>query len=205
MKLEIIKLTDLKPLEHNVRKHNDNQINELVRSVEQFQQTRAIVVDEDNNILIGNGLYMALDRMGKQECYCIRKTGLTEIQKKKLILSDNKIYGLGADDYQAINDYIQEITAVGDFDIAGFDDFVLENMIMSDAEVEVEMKDYGKITDERFTQPAQPETPAVVPQATAPVAEVPRVAPVIPDEPTTPTVEKRYVVCPNCGEVIYID
>ena len=200
MKIETLKLCDLKPLEHNVRKHNENQINELVRSVEQFQQTRAIVVDEDNNILIGNGLYLALQKMGKQECYCIRKTGLTDIQKKKLILSDNKIYGLGADDYQAINDYIQEITLSGDFDIAGFDDFVLENMVMSDAEVEVEMKDYGKITDERFTQP-EPHVSATSPA----IDNTPNVVPSIPDETKTPTVEKRYVVCPNCGEVIYID
>ena len=60
MKLEVVKLSDLKPLENNVRKHNDKQIDELVKSVEQFGQTRAMVIDEDNNILIGNGLYFAL-------------------------------------------------------------------------------------------------------------------------------------------------
>ena len=63
MKLEVVKLSDLKPLEKNVRKHNDKQIDELVKSVEQFGQTRAMVIDEDNNILIGNGLYFALVKM----------------------------------------------------------------------------------------------------------------------------------------------
>ena len=53
MKLEVVKLSDLKPLENNVRKHSDKQIDELIKSVEQFGQTRAMVIDEDNNILIG--------------------------------------------------------------------------------------------------------------------------------------------------------
>ena len=57
MKLEVVKINDLKPLEKNVRKHNEKQIDELIKSVEQFGQTRAMVIDEDNNILIGNGLY----------------------------------------------------------------------------------------------------------------------------------------------------
>lgn len=204
MNIERIKLKDLKPLEHNVRKHNDKQIDELIRSLQQFDQTRAMVVDEYNNILIGNGLFMALEKMGKQECFCIRKLGLTEIQKKKLILSDNKIYGLGADDYQAINDYVQEITLSGDFDIAGFDDFVLENVVMTDEDAAEEMKDYGKITDVRFTEPVQPKAEQTVEMPVAPTP-VPVHTPPVNDEPITPTVEKRYVICPNCGEVIYID
>ena len=120
MKLEVVKLKDLKPLERNVRKHNDKQIDELIKSVNQFGQTRAIVIDENNNILIGNGLYYALVKMNKDDVQCFRKTGLSEVEKKKLVLSDNKIYGLGSDDYEEINNYIQEITSFGDFEIAGY-------------------------------------------------------------------------------------
>lgn len=105
MKLEVVKINDLKPLEKNVRKHNDKQIDELIKSVEQFGQTRAMVIDEDNNILIGNGLYFALVKMNKADVQCYRKTGLSEVEKKKLILSDNKIYSLGADNYDEINNY----------------------------------------------------------------------------------------------------
>lgn len=45
MKLEVAKLSDLKPLEKNARRHNDKQIDELIKSVEQFGQTRAMVID----------------------------------------------------------------------------------------------------------------------------------------------------------------
>lgn len=209
MKLENIKLNNLKPLEHNVRKHNEKQIDELIRSVEQFGQTRAIVIDEDNNILIGNGLYMALQKMGREECQCFRKTGLTEIQKKKLVLTDNKVYSLGNDDYEEINNFINDITITGDFDIAGFDEYILQSMTMTEKENEDMMKDYGKITDINITQPEP--TPA-------PVVSTPQPQVVANDNTSKETVtfvtetevplqktERKYVMCPSCGEVIYID
>ena len=205
MKLEVVKLNDLKPLEKNVRKHNDKQIDELIKSVEQFGQTRAMVIDENNNILIGNGLYYALLKMNKQDAQCYRKTGLTETQKKKLILSDNKIYSLGSDDYEEINNYIQEITGMGDFEIAGYDKFILEQMTATDEQVEEAIKDYGTITDTKFIQ----EEPKQEINNTYIEKE-----PEIKNEPVTMVTEtkvgaekneKKYIICPSCGEMIYLD
>ena len=221
MKIENVNLNLLKPLEKNVRKHSDKQIEELIRSVEQFGQTRAVVIDEDNNILIGNGLYLALVKMGYTDCQCYRITGLTEIQKKKLVLTDNKVYSLGSDNYQAINDYIQDITVTGDFDIAGFDDFILKNMTMSDEENEEAMKDYGTITDIKFTEPQQ--EPVINPSvrennnsnintdtntstSSSSNSELERVATIVTEKPAQEQKQDRkYVICPNCGEVIYLD
>ena len=205
MKLELVKLSDLKPLENNVRKHNDKQIDELIKSVEQFGQTRAMVIDEDNNILIGNGLYFALVKMNKQDAQCYRKTGLTETQKKKLILSDNKIYSLGSDDYEEINNYIAEITSIGDFEIAGYDKFILEQMTATDEQVEEAIKYYGTITDTKFIQ----EEPKQEINNTYIEKE-----PEITNEPVTMVTEtkvgaekneKKYIICPSCGEMIYLD
>lgn len=208
MKIENVKLRELKPLEKNVRKHNDKQIEELIRSVKQFGQTRAIVIDEHNNILIGNGLYMALEKMGAEECQCYRITGLTEVQKKKLILTDNKVYTLGSDDYDGINAYIQEITVTGDFDIAGFDEYILQQMTMSDEEHEEVMQEYGKISDIKLIQ--EETEPAKVPQQvanenTVPTPTAEKVTIVTETEVSAPKVERKYVICPSCGEVIYID
>ena len=56
MKVTIKKLSVLKHPEKNVRIHSEQQIRELKRSLEKFGQTRALVIDENNIILIGNGL-----------------------------------------------------------------------------------------------------------------------------------------------------
>ena len=205
MKLESVKIKDLKPLENNVRKHNDKQIEELERSVKQFGQTRAMVIDENNNILIGNGLYYALVKMGKQEAECYRKTGLTEIEKKKLILSDNKTYSLGSDNYEEINNYIQDITSAGDFEIAGFDEYILEQMTATDEEIEEAIQDYGTITDDSLNE-NQPdiEIPTNNSNNISTDKEVQQ-ATVVTETKTGQNQDKKYVICPSCGEVIYLD
>ena len=63
MKVIKKRLDDLKHPEKNVRIHSEQQIRELKRSLEKFGQTRALVVDENNVILIGNGLSRKNSRM----------------------------------------------------------------------------------------------------------------------------------------------
>lgn len=200
MKIEKIKLADLKPLEKNVRKHSEKQVDELVRSLNQFGQTRAIIVDEDNNILIGNGLYMAMLRRGDTQAECSRVVGLSETQKKKLVLSDNRIYLLGADDYANIEDFINEISLDGDFDIAGFDEAVIKEMTRELDKVTEDVKSYGMIP-EGYIKPQESAAPV---QAAQQEGE-PISTPVAYAAPQTEAKTRKSVICPSCGEVIYLD
>lgn len=200
MKIQTLQLADLKPLEVNVRKHSDNQIKELIRSLEQFGQTRAIVIDEENNILIGNGLHEAMVRSGRKTASVYRKSGLSETEKKKLILADNKTYSLGADDYENIEAYIADITSTGDFDIAGFDESVLRNLMRDADEVLQDVQSYGVLPAEEVEERREKverveNTPA--PQ-NAPVEQA-------TEENEQAPAQVATVLCPNCGECIPID
>lgn len=206
MKIEVIKLAELKPLEKNVRKHNEKQIRELIRSLDQFGQTRAIIVDEDNNVLIGNGLYMAMRQRGDDVAECSRITGLTENQKKKLVITDNKIYALGIDDYSVITDFINDITLDGDFDIAGFDDDVIRQMTKELDEINTDVMNYGTVPQEvaqaqqAVTEKRENESAQVV-QEQRPSAEQP-----VYTAPVSAAVNtERTIICPACGEVIHLD
>ena len=212
MKIERINLSELRPLENNVRKHNEKQIAELIRSVNQFGQTRAIIIDEDNNILIGNGLYFALKQRGDKDCECSRVTGLSEKDKKKLVLTDNKVFSLGTDDYEQITAYIEDITADGDFDIAGFDDEVLKQMTRELEEVHEDLMNYGVITNPTPI-PSTPASSGADNFNTVPASQYNPVS-----EPTQPVYTEparpqaaaevhndRKVICPSCGEVIHLD
>lgn len=103
MKVIKKRLDDLKHPEKNVRIHSEQQIRELKRSLEKFGQTRALVVDENNVILIGNGLYEAMVSLGYQEASVYVKTELSENDKKKLMIADNKTYALGIDNLDTLN------------------------------------------------------------------------------------------------------
>ena len=82
MKTVMIPIADLRRPERNVRMHTDKQIKEFRRSIEMFGQIRPIVVDENNVMLAGNGLYETLLSMGRTEAACYVVTGLSEKEKK---------------------------------------------------------------------------------------------------------------------------
>jgi hypothetical protein len=118
MQTQRLKLSDLRSPDRNVRFHPEEQVAELARAVTMFGQTRPIVIDENNTILAGNGLVMALMRLGHKDGDTYRVTGLSPEQKSKLMLSDNRIWQLGLNDQDAIMEMIRSLD--GDIDIPGF-------------------------------------------------------------------------------------
>ena len=89
MKIELVKISDLKINPKNTRFHTQKQLDELVRSYEKFGQIRPVVIDEAGIIWCGNGFYEALKNAGYSELYALRKTNMTDDDKKKLMLADN--------------------------------------------------------------------------------------------------------------------
>lgn len=126
MLVEKKRLDELRHPDKNVRIHSEQQIRELKRSLSRFGQTRALVVDENNIILIGNGLYDAMLDLGYTEADVYVKTGLSENDKKKLMIADNRTYSLGIDNLETLNDFLEELQ--GDLDIPGYDEEILQQM-----------------------------------------------------------------------------
>ena len=203
-----MKLSDLHVPERNVRKHPEAQIKEFIRSVKMFGQTRPIVVDENNEILIGNGLYKAMEKLGAVTAEVLVRDDLSDQQKKKLMIADNKIYSLGVDDLDTINDFIKELL---DYDVPGFDEELLEMMMADAEEVTEKITEYG-ILDEDEVKDIQnrPQSPQIQPgarpegggisnsseqgEATAQAS--------VPQEGNPE--KKDFVICPKCGEKIWL-
>lgn len=148
--MEIIKvrLSELKEYEKNVRIHPETQIKEYIKSLERYGQLKAAIIDESNNILIGNGLYQALRRMGEEYIYCSVQKGLSENEKKKLMMSDNKLYSLGVDNLEVIDEILKELD--GDLDIVGYDPILLQQIVGEAEEVTEEIMNYGIVDEEEI-------------------------------------------------------
>ena len=80
-----------------------------------FGQIRPIVIDENNVILARNGLFDTLNTMGKETAEVYQYSNLTENQKKKLMIADNKIFNLGIENLDTLNSFLEELN--GDLDI----------------------------------------------------------------------------------------
>lgn len=89
MKLQKLKLADIKPYENNPRK-NDDAVNAVAESIRQCSYITPIIVDEDHVIIAGHTRYKALLAMNTEEAECLICDGLTEEQKKKYRFLDNK-------------------------------------------------------------------------------------------------------------------
>jgi hypothetical protein len=144
MVTETVPLAALHPPERNVRLHPEPQIVELMRAVEMFGQTRPVVIDETGTVLAGNGLVMALQRLGRDTAEALRFQGLSKAAKTKLILSDNKIYSLGHDDYDGIMDLIR---GLDDLDIPGFDGGLLASLISGSEATEDALAEFGRMNE----------------------------------------------------------
>lgn len=83
------KLIDIIPYEKNPRK-NDKAVKDTAESIKQCGYCNPIIVDEDMVILAGHTRLKALKKLGWKECDVIVRTGLTEEQKKKYRIYDNK-------------------------------------------------------------------------------------------------------------------
>lgn len=207
MKVTVKKLADLHPPKKNVRMHTDRQLKEFKRSIEQFGQIRPIIVDEEGTIMAGNGLYEALVAMGRTEADCYVMKDMSENEKKKLMLADNKIYTLGVDDLQAFDEILQELGE--DIDIPGYDEELLKMLTANQAEVDEILTDYGTLSDD-FVSDIQnkAETPRSEAVAVRSIPTASEPAPGSPqsETPKTPvaTPQMRYVICPSCGERIMI-
>lgn len=181
-------INEITPNSKNTRKHSDSQIDELWKSINKFGTIRPIVVDENGVILAGHGLFEACKRNGMEEVDVLVINNLSDSDKKKLLLADNKIYAMGVDDYSTIEEILTELGQANDFEIPGYDSDILEEMygIKSvEAEVETEGTPVQKATEE-IKKEATP----------SPKLEEARKEAV--DE------AERYVICPNCGEKVYL-
>ena len=118
--MEIIKLkiTEIKPYDKNPRK-NDGAVDAVAESIKQCGYCAPIVIDEDNVILAGHTRLKALKKLKYKECECVRKVGMTEEQKRKYRLLDNKTNELADWDIDLLKGELDGLDFL-DFDF-GFD------------------------------------------------------------------------------------
>jgi len=96
MKIEKVKLSEIKPNPKNPRLIKDEKFKKLVKSIKEFPQMlelRPIVVDENNIILGGNMRFKALKEAGHTEVSIVRANDLTSEQKDEFIVKDNVGFG----------------------------------------------------------------------------------------------------------------
>lgn len=125
--MELIKkkLADIVPYENNPRK-NDKAVQAVVESIKQCGYVAPIIVDEENIILAGHTRYKALQKLGKTEAEVVVRAGLSDDQKRKYRILDNKTTEFAEWDFTKLEEELEGLD-FGAFDF-GFDFSRLDGM-----------------------------------------------------------------------------
>ena len=122
MKITQSKVADLVPYVNNSRNHSDEQVAQIVRSIQEFGWTNHILIDGDKGIIAGHGRLKAAQVLGLSEVPTIELQGLSDEQKKAYIIADNKLALNASWDKDILALEVADLEAAGfDIDILAFD------------------------------------------------------------------------------------
>jgi len=88
---ETIKIEEIKPYKKNQKKHPKKQIEQVANSIKEFGFNQPIVIDKNNEIVVGHGRYEAAKLLGLEEVPLLKLDNLSEKQIKAYRLADNKL------------------------------------------------------------------------------------------------------------------
>lgn len=118
MQIEYLELSKLKPYENNPR-INDDAVEYVAKSIQEFGFKVPIVVDKDNVIVSGHTRLKASEQLGLDKVPVIRADDLTEDQAKAFRIADNKVAEYSRWDVGKLNIELEDIDLdMGEF---GFD------------------------------------------------------------------------------------
>ena len=207
MKVTEVSIDKVILAEKSVRMHKEIQVKEFARSLEMFGQIRPIVVDGKYNIVCGNGLYLAAQSLGWAKVKVLVMKNLSEKDKKKLMIADNRIFELGVSNLEILDEFFKELQ--DDLVIPGYDESTLQMLVGDLDAVNAQLDDYGIIDKEKVEE--------IKSQQAAVEQKIERVA----AEENTDTEDYdnsdgfesnsvveddngRYVICPKCGEKVWL-
>lgn len=136
MKIEQIEIESLTPWAQNSRTHSDEQITQIVKSIDEFGFTNPVLIDKENWIIAGHGRVMAAKQKGMKDVPCLRLVNLSETQKKAYVIADNQLALNAGWDLDVLTDEIAELKSIDfELDLLGFSDEYLSGLFTDEVEM----------------------------------------------------------------------
>ena len=149
MNVEKVKLSALRHDKRNARKHDERNIEEIKRSLQEFGQHRPFVVQRGTNkVIVGNGMLDAMLALGMTEgdAYFVDDDEETSIRRA---LADNRTGELAAWDMGTLKDLFQDMGP--EPDVPGWNTEEIENLFQVPSAIELEDEDCKNDKDDVTT------------------------------------------------------
>lgn len=111
-----VPIESLVPYAQNPRTHSDAQIEQLRASIREFGFTNPLLIDERGGLIAGHGRLLAARAEGMTELPAIVVAGLSDAQRRALVIADNQLALNAAWDMQLLSAELK-LLAADDFDL----------------------------------------------------------------------------------------
>ena len=129
MKIQQISVEKLIPYARNSRTHSDEQVSQIAASIKEFGWTNPILVDGESGIIAGHGRLLAARKLGMDKVPVIELAHLSDIQKRALIIADNKLALNAGWDNDMLALEFEELEIEGfDLSLTGFGDEEIDEL-----------------------------------------------------------------------------
>lgn len=153
MQIVYKKVNELIPYINNSRTHSEEQVNQIVASINEFGFTNPLLIDEKDNIIAGHGRLLASKKLKMEEVPCVVLSGLTEAQKKAYIIADNKMALNAGWDEELLKIELENLKELDfDLELTGFNVDELDDIFQVEEEQEIVEDDFD------IEPPEEPKT-----------------------------------------------
>ena len=122
LKIEYVNIGDIKEYENNARHHEDEDVEAIAASIEEFGFNDAIGVWGPEMLIVeGHGRYRAALRLGLTMVPVIRLDHLSDEERRAYALAHNKTAELSGWDFMKVDEELDKLTSI-DMSLFGFDD-----------------------------------------------------------------------------------
>ena len=118
------------PYDKNSRTHSTKQVGQIMASIKEYGFTNPLLIDEKGVLIAGHGRLEAVKQLNKVDWAenpvevlpCIEVSGLSEEQRRALVIADNKIALNAGWDFEILKEELSDLDFMGyDMDLLGFD------------------------------------------------------------------------------------
>lgn len=154
MEIVELKLSQLKPYDKNVRKHEDYGISAIMASIEEFGFCDPIGVWSNENVIVeGHGRYQAAKRLKMKTVPCIRLDELTNEQRRAYALAHNKTAELSSwldgTLFDELNEISMDMTKFGFEETPDINDFDMDFTLPDGDKPEIESMSFTLHRDQK--------------------------------------------------------
>jgi DNA modification methylase len=123
LRIEYWPVAKLVPFARNARTHSAAQVAEIAGSIRAFGFANPILVGAEGDLIAGHGRLAAARQLGLAEVPVVVLAGLSETQRRQLVLADNRIALNAGWDTEMLNLELAELSLLGaDLSALGFNE-----------------------------------------------------------------------------------